>query len=195
MKHLVLLLVFLMGCMVGKASAQGITLWQVDNAATPTLVPAYQGQSSPFPAVKVQEAVTADPMLAAAEQARVVALKKAEKLLSSKDAFQPALDQVRVSGRVDGMAGPRVLISNQWVGVGQRLGVRLVRSTKSHSIIDELRGYDAGAATEIEGKLQQKLSKTPYVQMVVKSIGAKEIKLESEYGRQTVPISPGDNPA
>lgn len=179
----------------GAARAQGITLWQVENAVTPTLVPAYVGQPSPFPAVKAQEVSATDPALEAVAQARLSALQKAEKLLASKDAFQPELGLVQVSGRLDGQAGPRILISNQWVGVGQRLGVKLTRSVKSQQVIRELREYDADAAGEIEGKLQQQLSKRPYLQMVVKSIGAKEIKLESEYGQHTVPIASSEGGA
>lgn len=180
----------LSGVVVSAGNAQEVILWRANNDTSATLVPAYTGQATPFATVAGgKKSVSAsDSSADAAEQARIGALRLAEKLLSSKEAFQPDLNMVKVGGRVEGQAGVRVLMSNQWVGVGQRLGVRLVRSARAQTVIGELREHDKEAAAEIETRLDQRLSKNPKVQMVVKSIGTKEIKLDSEYGPYAVPV-------
>lgn len=173
--------------------AQEILLWKTNNSASPTIVPAYTGQTSPFPQIIEKEATSliSDTLSEEAElarMARIEALQRAEKLLSGSDALRPELGPIQIQGRVEGVAGPKVLISNQWIGVGRRLKVALSKTYEATTAIDELRKYDDEAANELESKLNQRLASTPFLDLTIVKIGDKNIDLTSTYGEHSIPI-------
>lgn len=185
-------IVALLALMPLSAGAQEILLWKAVNEVTPSLVPAYMGQESPFPHTAVVEEAVSPTLSAEAEAARLArlqALSRAEQLVAGKEAFRPETGNIRIDGRVEGLAGPKILIANQWIGVGRQLQVRLVRTPEADSALDELRKYDADAAGELDRKLNDRLEKDPYLSLTIQSIKPKEVQLHSDYGPYTIPIA------
>lgn len=171
--------------------AQDIVLWKATNTNSSTLVPAYMGQSSPFPHITQvvnNTSGTLDAEAEAARLARLQALERAEQLLAGKEAFKPEVGLIRIDGRVEGAAGPKILISNQWVGVGRQLQVRLSRTAEADAALEELRKYDSDAASQLETKLDMRLQQSPYLSLTIDTIKAKEVQLHSSYGTHIIPI-------
>lgn len=171
--------------------AAEILLWQATNSSSPSLVPVYTGQESPFPHVEEAEEVssTLNAEAEAARLARQQALEHAEQIISGKEAFRPEIGTIRIDGRVEGLAGPKILVANQWIGADRQLQVRLVRTPEADAALAELRKYDADAATQLDGRLTQRLDQNPYLSLTIVSIKPKEVQLHSAYGNHIVPIA------
>ncbi|NBX85809.1 MAG: hypothetical protein EBQ80_00965 [Proteobacteria bacterium] len=183
----------LVATIVTPLHAQEILLWKIDNTASPTMVPAYDGQPSPFPkkeapkqTVAVSETLSVEAE--AARKARLAALAKAQKILSSPEAFKPELNTIEVNGVIQGIQGTRALIANQWVTVGQTMQVRSGRTPEVATAIEALRQYDADTATQLEDKLQQRFNANPYITLKIKKITTKQITLEGHQGTYQLPI-------
>lgn len=176
--------------------AQEILLWKVENSLSPTIVPLYDGQPSPFPKIEVKKTEPVSDTLSAeaeaARKARLEALARAQKILNSKDAFKPELGVIQVNGVIQGVQGTRALISNQWVKVGQTMQVRAGRTPEVNNAIEMLRQYDADAANQLEEKLQQRYAENPYLTLKIKKIEPKELFLEGDHGTYRLPIQSGD---
>ncbi|MBI1308533.1 MAG: hypothetical protein GC129_01565 [Proteobacteria bacterium] len=173
------------------AWGQSIILWKAANSTSATVVPTYSGQPSPFPQVKakVEEvSSTLDVEAEALRIARLQALHQAEQILNSKSAFQPQLQGLQMGGRVDGAAGPKVLIYNQWMGVGSQVRVALARTQNADAALDELRKYDSDAANLLENKLNKRLEANPTLDLTIIAIHPKIVEFKSIYGLHRLSI-------
>lgn len=186
-KYLALILMLPFACW-----GQEILLWKTTNTTSSSLVPVYQGQESPFPHVVEVEEIISPTLNAEAEAARLArlqALTHAEQLVSGKGAFRPEIGSIRIDGRIDGLAGSKILIANQWIGEGRQLQVRLSRTPEADAAIEELRKYDVDAASSLDTRLNLRLQQNPYLKLTVKNIKPKEVQLHSEYGDHIIPIT------
>lgn len=171
---------------------QEILLWKAVNTTTATIVPAYTGTESPFPKVENNEdqiSSTINTEAEASRLARLKALERAEQFASGKEAFRPEIGTIRVDGRLEGLAGPKVLIANQWVGAGRQLQVPLSRTAEADMALADLRRYDADAASQLESKLMTRLQQNPFLKLTISSIKTKEIQLHGDYGDYSIPIA------
>lgn len=174
----------------GFASAQENILWRVTNNQTATVVPAYGGQPSPFPA----GAATADvsSTLTAAEEdkrrQKTEALQKAEQLLASRLAITPEMRAISVGGRIEGAAGPKVLINDQWVGLNTEVWVMVTKSAKALEAIKTLRDYDTEAADELDRRLNASISANPRLKMKLVKILPESLVFSTPEGMQNVPF-------
>jgi hypothetical protein len=186
MKYLALLLFLPLTCW-----SQEILLWKTVNTVSSSLVPVYEGQESPFPHITEVEEVspTLNAEAEAERLARLQALTHAEQLVSGKNAFRPEIGSIRIDGRIDGLAGSKILIANQWIGEGRQLQVRLSRTPEADSAIEELRKYDADAAATLDARLNQRMQENPTLSLTIKGIKSKEVQLDSEYGKYLIPIA------
>lgn len=172
----------------GIAHADESLLWRANSTQLPVVVPAYAGQPSPFPGTGTATfATTVEEEQA--RQARSAALEKAEHLLGTNQALAPELRSIAVGGRIEGQLGPRVLINNAWVGVGQQVSVRLVKSTQAIEAIATLREYDTAAADEFENRLNTAMGSHPVLNLTLSRITSDSLVFASPQGPQTVRIN------
>lgn len=176
--------------------AQDALLWKVDNTQPASVVPPYANQVSPFPQIvveaPVEEVSDASVVEAMVEQQRVrdEAFSHTDNLIKSGRGFEPMLSGLSVGGVLDGLLGKRVLLNNQWVGVGSSVDVRRVRTREMTEAINSLKEYDAEAATQMSGELNTALSASGTIRLTVKKIEPTVITLASPSGQTyTIPIS------
>jgi|GEM_PF-6898614 len=171
-------------------------LWRVSNNVTPTVVPAYAGQLSPFPYIK-KDVKQVTPTLSAEELAeqkqRARALQQAELVLSNvRRALVPQLDAVRVEGVISGQAGTKVLLNNNWVGVGTHVPVPLVRSQAAQQALSMLHEYDSIAADKLEHRFADLMSRNTLVNLTVSKIDSKGVTFSSAFGMRRLPLPQAD---
>ncbi|RYG61747.1 MAG: hypothetical protein EON60_02375 [Alphaproteobacteria bacterium] len=172
-------------------------LWKAANPHTPTVVPPYTNQVSPFPQRALEKAAdeqvdSAAVMEALAEQKRIrdEAYSHTENLIKSGRGFEPMLSGLRVGGMLDGLLGKRVLVNNQWIGIGSGLDVRRVRTREMTEAINSLKEYDIEAATRMGGEVSNALTANSAVRLTVKKIEPSLLTLTSPSGQTyTLPIS------
>ena len=173
------------------AMAQESLLWKTVNSTPASVVPPYTGQEGPFPRV-VEEVVSAtapqDEALAEQQRQRDNAYNYAEGLLKSGKGFQPEMRLLRVGGMVEGNLGPRVLLNNQWVGVGTKVPVRLTKTAEIQEAIKLLANFDEAAASQMGQKLDGELSSNPLLQLSVQKITSQSLVLGAPGGK-TYPIN------
>lgn len=178
------------------AHADGL-LWKGTNSNTPTVVPPYTNQVSPFPQRALEkppedQADSAAVTEALAEQKRMrdEAFAHTEVLIKSGRGFEPMLSGLRVGGMLDGLLGKRVLVNNQWIGIGSGLDVRRVRTREMTDAINSLKEFDIDAATRLGGEVSSALSANGAVHLTVKKIEPDLLTLTSPAGQTyTLPIS------
>ncbi|RYG61565.1 MAG: hypothetical protein EON60_03045 [Alphaproteobacteria bacterium] len=172
-------------------------LWKATNPSKPTVVPPYTNQVSPFPQRMLEkppedQADSAAVTEALAEQKRMrdEAYSHTEGLIKSGRGFEPMLSGLRVGGMLDGLLGKRVLVNNQWIGLGSGLDVRRVRTQEMTEAINSLKEYDLEAATRMGGEVSSALSASSSVRLTVKKIEPDLLTLTSPAGQTyTLPIS------
>lgn len=187
-----LALILLLAAAGTAAHAQENILWRVINAQPATIVPAYSGQPSPFPGAAAAPSTTTAEITAEQEQQRrerAEALQKAEQLLASRLAVTPEMRAISVGGRIEGMAGPKVLINNQWVGVNTEVWVQVTKSQQALDAIQILRDYDSEAADELDRRLTQSINKNPRIRMKLQKILSNTLVFSTPQGSQRVPIN------
>lgn len=167
-------------------------LWKATNVSPAQVVPTYAGQGSPFPQTMVP---VADPSQTEVldEQARMreEAFSYAQGILNGGAALQPELRTLRIGGILVGSLGPRVLINNQWLGQGDKLNVRQVKTTQAMSALKTLAEYDATAAAELTATLNADLAARPAVAVTLRTITSSSVVIEGPQGRSTLSIPKG----
>ncbi len=176
------------------SSAEESLLWKTINPASAVVVPTYAGQGSPFPVTvaPVEETSATDVL---DEQARLKeeAYNNAQNILKSGNALVPDLRAVVVGGMVEGNLGPRVLINNQWLGVGDKLTVRQYKTSSAIEALKVLAELDATAGEEIKQALDTKLSQNPTVALSLRRITSSSIVLHGPQGEQVVKMNMNSN--
>jgi hypothetical protein len=175
----------------GLASAQEDILWRVTNSQAATVVPAYGGQPSPFPAGAAASNDVSSTLSAEEEDKRrqkAEALQKAEQLLASRLAITPEMRAISVGGRIEGAAGPKVLINDQWVGINTEVWVMVTKSQKALEAIKTLRDYDTEAADELDRRLNASISANPRLKMKLTKILPDALIFSTPEGTQKVPF-------
>lgn len=170
------------------------SLWKVVSGLSPTVLPAYAGQPSPFPHIQVAPVA---PVSSTEEiehaQRRDELLSRATALLASPQAFTPWVQGIRTGGQMAGLAGPRVLVGEDWVGKGQLLAVRVTLSPRVSALVGDLQTYDRDMALDINRRFEHQLTAHPTTSMKIQGITSKELTLKSDvYGTFSVPLSAQD---
>ncbi len=170
--------------------AQATVLWQAQNVLSPTMVPPYAGQGSPFPAPVVVVAVESSDQ-SNTRQLREQALAQANTALGRRDALQLAVNALDVRGVTQGQLGQRLLISNLWVGLNETLPVTYRPAAEVTTALEALKALDAGAAAELEQKLQARRSKFEKEGVRIEGVDLKErkIRLATPQGVQEYPLN------
>ncbi len=187
-----------LGLWAGVSHAEGSLLWKTGNHNPAMVVPPYANQVSPFPKVIKEKAAVAEQpdqqavseALAEQKRLRDEAFSRTEDLIRSGRGFEPMLGGLQVGGTLDGLLGKRVLLNNQWVGVGSGLDVRRVRTREMTETITLLKEYDADAAGQMESEMNTALAGNATVRLTVKKIEPALLTLASPSGQTyTLPIS------
>lgn len=169
------------------AYAEDSLLWKSSNPAFAVVVPAYGGQPSPFPsAAPVQVDVSATSEVDEKRRLRDAAFDSAERQVNSGNALQADLRTLNVGGVVEGTLGRRVLVNNQWIGVGTQLGVRQYKSPVALEAIKALAEYDAGAADELTRHLNSQLTAQPILKLTLERITSGSLVLGSTKGKYDI---------
>lgn len=182
----------LIGFLGWSGLAQAVVLWSVSNETSPTMVPAYRGQPSPFPQPKkaeVDEATAGDEEAQAAARLRA-ALLKARRLIASPKALQLNPNQLSFKGVTEGAAGTRVLVRNTWIGMNEVITVRYAINPVTAEALRDLRALDADAAADLQTKLNDRRRDLEEKGIKIQYVNTKnkQIILETPQGRQQIPL-------
>ncbi|MCA3244323.1 MAG: hypothetical protein INF43_03335 [Alphaproteobacteria bacterium] len=172
------------------AKAQAVVLWNVPNEASPTMVPPYRGEGSPFPQPKVEEiADTTDEAARLAAQRRL-ALTKAQRLVAAPSALQLNASQLRVRGVTNGAAGVRVLVRDNWVGLKETIAVRYAINPVVAEALRELRVLDEDAAARLQARLNERRRELDERGVKITDVNTKnkQMSLETPQGIQKLPL-------
>ncbi len=178
------------------AQAEGSLLWKATSAIPATVVPTYTNQVSPFPVTfvkppkdEIDEAAVSEA-IAVRQRLRDEAYERADKMLRSGSGFEPLLTGLRVGGVLEGNLGRRVLIRNQWLGVGSEVVVRQIRTRELIDALRALHEYDPSTAASMAGEVDGMLANNATVKLKVKSVSSKSLELTAPSGRAfTLPVN------
>ncbi len=172
------------------AHAQEGLLWKVNSRYQATVVPPYMGQPNPFAGggeVKVSETGVLEEEAQALRE-RQQTIDEATQLLNSSRAFEPYLDGMAVGGVVEGAQGRRVLIGNNWVGVGMELNVRLSISPQAQEALARIEPLDSETALSMRRSLDERRARVPTTRLKLLEIGEKNLVFQGDNGRHTLPM-------
>jgi hypothetical protein len=172
-------------------TGQTVILWQVENNLSPTLVPAYRGQESPFPRPKVQASEPSlDDEAAQAAMKRQQALTAARALAKPNQALQLNNTALKVKGVSKGINGVRVLIDEEWVGLNQVIPVRYSVNVQTLAALRELQQWDEAAARVLESQIKQDKQRLEQegVQITAVNVKNRQITLKTPQGVQQLPF-------
>jgi hypothetical protein len=160
-------------------------LWKTVNPASASVVPAYAGQAGPFPRViKIEVTTHEDEAEAERQRQRDNAYNFAENLIKSGRGLQPEMRLLRVGGMLEGILGSRVLLNNQWVGIGAKVPVRLTKTSEVQEAIKALSIFDEAAASELGSRLDTELAARPLLDLAVRKITSSTLTLGAPGGKE-----------
>lgn len=167
--------------------AEGSLLWKATNLTPATVVPPYTNQTSPFPVtappkVEVDENAVTEA-LAEQKRLRDEAYKRADQMIRSGAGFEPVLRGLRVGGMLEGNLGKRVLLGNQWVGMGSQVRVRQTRTRELIEALRALQTYDTDMAVAMADHVDKLLRTNSTVTLSVKAISEKALTLAAPSGK------------
>jgi hypothetical protein len=193
-----LLLVSVIGLLTLVASssqAQEIILWKAQNQTNPALVPAYAGQPNPFPH---EQKITTTEETEGDEEARAMLAQqeltqkmtsKIHQLIKNGTGLIPNLNFVKVLATTDGQAGPRMLLGNEWVPMGQTIQVPLMLSGQLEQALAQLNALSPAAANTERQKIYQDLQTQRNASLVITDINQKQVKLTYRGQQMVIPVS------
>jgi hypothetical protein len=162
--------------LVPAAWAQQDTLWKVDNALSPTVVPLYAKLPSPFPPRKSQPKPVAVVMPAATAEAEALARAKAaadregRRIIASPGGVEPDLGNFAFAGTLNGPAGRHVLWRGRWLGLGDKVPVAARPSQAARSILARLDEIDPPEGDALRRQLAERLRRQPTLPLTVMAI-------------------------
>jgi hypothetical protein len=168
------------------AWADSSVLWMTKSGVSATVVPPYAGQVSPFAHQRLVAQAVSSTEDVERMQRWELAQKRADALLTSQAGFVPDFRGVTVGGKIDGARGPRVLVGGSWVGVGQKLRVRLKMSPAAMAAIQDITSFDQTASDTMMQRFKSKLAQSPYVSVVIAKVSSDSIDFQSVYGIERV---------
>lgn len=187
---MVILMLLLLNLSITTAT-HAVILWQVENSLSPTLVPAYRGQESPFPRPKIQVSEPGvDDEAAQAAKKRQQALSTARALAKPNTALQLNRTALQVKGVSNGVNGIRVLLDKDWVGLNQVIPVRYSVNVQTLGALRELQQWDETAARALESQIrqdQQRLEREG-IQITAVNIKNRQMTLKTPQGVQQFPL-------
>ena len=165
----------------------GTVLWQANNPISPTLLPSYGGQPSPFMRTMLEDAAVkleAETL----RLARLRALQKAEVVLNSSRALIPNFSGLSFAGRLVGGQGVKVFFNNAWLGVGSQLAAPMEISAAARNALSILEQQDVQAAEELERRLQGRLSAHGPLKLTLTAINEASVTLTSAKETFEIPL-------
>ncbi len=133
-----------------------LVLWQVENPLSPTMVPAYRGQPSPFPHPKIVASdVAVEDEAAITNALRVKALQEAKNMVKPTVALSLKSMSGMIKGVSDGLQGRRVLVGNEWIGLKEKISVTYIINPRTIEALKILSQYDYQTADSMQRKLMK----------------------------------------
>ena len=168
--------------------AQESLLWKATNPKPAAVVPQYGNQVSPFPTAIRTASTEFDEeaqLAAEAERSRLrdEAVGRVKQMISSGSGFEPMLRQLQVGGTLNGLQGPRVLINNQWVGVGSTVDARQMRTQKLAEELQNLANIDPATASEMGQQVQSMVIAGATIKLSIKQIAERSLTLAAPSGQ------------
>lgn len=181
--------------MVGVAQvglAQDFIIWRVKSTISPSMPPAYKGQSSPFPyiapevpMVQAEEAIAPEDIERQQQVGAVVS--RLQDLQRENRAIVPDTRMIRATARLEGPLGAKILINNQWIGRGEALQISEKISPAAQELLAQLRVLDNNLADQQQDMLWQSMSNGAKSRLAVKEISKTFVILQSnQAGSQSV---------
>lgn len=170
--------------------------WRVLNeVASPTVVPTYQGQANPFPITPLPQTVKVEQQpeeeLSEAERTKAETLASARQLINSNAVFRPSLEGIVFDGYMKGAQGERVFSEGQWHGLGSEFHVPVRGAQQAYNIIENLRNLDAALADQVTSELNARLSASKDLILKITNISNKEVTLSGQSQTFKVPVRHG----
>lgn len=157
-------------------------LWKATNSQPATVVPAYTGSGSPFPVTVTPEPVSDTSLIDELTQQRNTAYANARSLLDGGRSLQANMGGLSIGGIIEGVLGPKVLINNQWLGVGEKLPVRQSKTPEIEKALKELEAMDAEAAQTMRSSINARLQADPVINLTMTNITSQTLYFKSPYG-------------
>ena len=173
----------------GKSFGQDVTLlWLANSTLSPTRLPSYGGQPSPFQRGAQTEQVASNRENEAKRLARIQAIQKAESILNSSAAIVPMLSSLIFSGRIVGNQGIKVFYNNQWVSIGSQVSAPMQISTAARQALYVLGQQDVQAAEELQRHLEARLVKNGSLKLTLSAINEASVTLKSTKENFEIPL-------
>ncbi|PZP39994.1 MAG: hypothetical protein DI585_02260 [Pseudomonas fluorescens] len=170
------------------AQAQESLLWKAVSKQPAAVVPAYNGEASPFPTrvAAVSNVSESSALEEEAARLRNAAFEEAQAVIASGRGVEPYTAGIRVGGVLEGMNGRKVLVANRWLGVGAVLPVRVTRSNIANEAIRNLASYDATASADLSRRLDSEIGSNPTTPLTLREIRKESLVFDSKYGRKAI---------
>ncbi|MFZ2619730.1 MAG: hypothetical protein WAX89_02560 [Alphaproteobacteria bacterium] len=169
-------------------------LWSVDNSDESEIVPLYEGQNNPFftyakpPEVKAQEVEEAKDA-AELERQRInnaagQILQRIRAQLDSGQFSSPQVYGLKIDGYLKSATGePKVLIKNEWKGVGDLISVATQVADKVSGLLAELSVYSPTAAEKMADEVEEKVKFINSYELRLYKINSQQIELKDSEGK------------
>lgn len=162
-------------------------LWRAKSFVSPTLLPAYGGQPSPFIRAIVED-VTATLEVEAQRIARMRAMQEAESVLNGPSALVPNLSGLNFAGHLSGEHGVKVFFNNMWIGLNSQLTAPMEVSNNAYKALDILKQQDVQAAEELSRRLQERLNQHGPLKLTLEEINDTSVILKSTKESYQIPL-------
>lgn len=162
-------------------------LWRAKSPISPTLLPAYGGQPSPFIRA-VKEDGTAALKVEAQRLARMRAMQEAESVLNGPNALVPNLSGMSFAGRLSGERGVKVFFKNTWIGLNSELSAPMDVSNDAYRALNVLRQQDVQASEELSRRLQDRLNQLGPLKLTLVEISDTSVILKSNKESYQIPL-------
>lgn len=143
---------------VGGAQAQSLVDWRAISQVSPTVVPLYGHQPSPFTSIKSQGSGSDQASAASESERQKMAIEqmnlKKESLIDMARnplRMQPALEGLKVGAIIEGPQGKQALITGRWASIGASVQVPSKASQEYLEILQQLKQIDPNASDPMQG--------------------------------------------
>lgn len=141
-------------------------LWWVTSEESPTVVPLYEGEPTPFPTRQepvqvVQPRLEEDVVIVgpSEEELRAAALvEKIRKMLEREQVLNPDIFAIKIEGYLNANNDPKVLINSRWLGVGDDVQISVTTAQKFEEMVEELKQLDKKTFLTVAADIEEKMS-------------------------------------
>jgi hypothetical protein len=146
--------IFSMAMLVGPIGAQEQIQWLVNNTQSPTVIPLYANQESPFSYRPDPHKFNIDQAQAQLQAQVSMRIAQIQQMVQSQRALQPDISSLQIQAIIQGPMGPRVLMRNEWLKQGQTVQVPS-QATPSYQIaLQQLRQLQPNAPDPMASSYQ-----------------------------------------